>query len=71
MERPLRKVRPWLDTSEKLKHRHAALLLFLELTNDQEQSMFFRENRIVLYEYCLSCFKHFSAKLTEGTFIAA
>lgn len=67
MERALRKVKPWLDPTEKLKHRHAALLLFLELTSEHEQAPFFREYRTVLYEYCLLCHKTFTSKLADGT----
>jgi hypothetical protein len=68
MERALRKVKPWLDTGEKLKHRHAALLLFLDLTGESEQAIFFKEHRIALYEYCLACFKFLTSKISEGIF---
>lgn len=67
MERALRKVKPWFDVTEKVKHRHAALLLFLELTSESEQAHFFKEHRVPLYEYCLLCHRTFSTKLTEGT----
>lgn len=62
----MRKVKPWLDTAEKIKHRHAALLVFLELTSEPEQAAFFREHRIPLYDYCLAAHRAFIGKLTEG-----
>lgn len=68
MERALRKIKPFLDPQEKLKHRYAALQQFLEAApGETDRAAFFREHRVALFEYALLSFRAFQEKLSRGT----
>lgn len=69
-DRAAKKAKAFLDTTAKLKHRHAALLAFAEVATEAELSSFYKEHIEYVVTFMAESIDLMLDRITGNTFEA-